>query len=134
MKNLKVYPLLLQAFEENKGRIREEKIDELIKKAEGELTRKQIMLWCRRRRNKLGMVKYFHKGRRFSKRKHAILERAFVDNGGFLSGEKLEEFIASTNDEFNKKQVENWFYRKRLKLGMTDREKTVTEKRLNRFT
>ena len=135
MKNLKVYPLLLQAFEESRGCIREEKIDELVKKAEGEYTKRQIKQWFTRRRHKLGMSHDFKKAIRFSKRQRAILERAFVANGAFISGEKLEEFVASTNDQFTKKQVENWFYRKRVKLKMTDRENSYRKvSYLNRVT
>ena len=116
LKNLKVYPLLLQAFEENKGWIEGEKLDELIKNVGGELTRRQIRQWFTRRREHLGRPE--HLGRRnFSERRTALLERAFAENGGkCVSGERLVELAA--NGEFTKQQIQCWFYKKRAELGI----------------
>ena len=48
-----MYPILIKAFEENEGYIQGEKLEELVKAAEGELTRKQIRIWFYDRRQKI---------------------------------------------------------------------------------
>ena len=48
-----MYPILVKAFEENEGYVHGAKLDELVKAAEGELTREQIRIWFYHRREKI---------------------------------------------------------------------------------
>jgi len=116
----KCYPLLLTTFEENKGTVDQNKLDELEAAVEGELTRAQMIKWFWNRREKLGIKKSVtipskkrYKPIEFPEQIKSVLLRAFAKNSGYVNGEELDELEETL--ELTRTQIINWFYRERLR-------------------
>ena len=118
VKSTKCYPLLLTTFEENKGTVDQNKLDELEAAVEGELTRAQIIKWFCQRRKNLGIKKSVtipckKRYKPYPEQIKPLLLHAFAKNSGYANGEELDELEETL--ELTRKQIIDWFYRERLR-------------------
>ena len=126
-KNSRKFPeriksLLEKAYAENSCYIDDEKLDELVADLDYTLSKVQIRSWFQRKRNRTGMTRVqsapCSRSAAFPVRITSVLNKAYVENSGFIDEEKAEELAAVLNNELNINQILGWFKRKRYRHGI----------------
>ena len=107
--------VLSHVFAKNSGYVYDEELDELEETLDGELTRRQIIVWFQHRREKCGI----RKNTKFSERAKSVLSHVFAKNSGYVCGEELDELVETLDGELTRRQIIVWFWRQRKKRGIT---------------
>ena len=55
--------------------------------------------------------------------------KTFEENGGWADANKLDEIEAVIGGELTRKQISNWFQKRRRKFGFSSRKNTMLSKR-----